>query len=155
VSAPASPAAPPVLTIAIVIDHRDPAAVAEAWRAAVGVSLRGARVIVAVRPGSADGGAAAQRAQATLALFGHAVDGDPDRVAADVIEHWCDGAPPARGPVPSPLGEPSRAPVVHLVRAGRAVGAVAADDRVLQLGTADVDFAQVLDAIAAAPARVW
>jgi len=155
VSAPASPVAPLALTIAIVIDHRDPAAVAEAWRAAVGVSLRGARVIVAVRPGSADGGAAAQRAQATLALFGHAVDGDPDRVAADVIEHWYDGAPPARGAALSPPGETPRVPVVHLVRAGRAVGAVAADDRVLQLGTADVDFAQVLDAIAAAPARVW
>ncbi|MBL8625207.1 MAG: hypothetical protein JNK64_28105 [Myxococcales bacterium] len=137
-------------TIAIVIDHRDPATVAEAWRAAVGVSLRGARVIVAVRPGSADGGAGAARARATLALFGHAVDGDPDRVEADVVEHWYDGAPaPAASLAPRP-------PVVHLVRAGRAAGAVAPGDRVLQLGApADVDYDRVLDAIAAAPPRVW
>ncbi|MBP6847276.1 MAG: hypothetical protein KA201_26180 [Kofleriaceae bacterium] len=137
-------------TIAIVIDHRDPVTVAEAWRAAVGVSLRGARVIVAVRPGSADGGAGAARARATLALFGHAIDGDPDQLEADVIEHWYDGAPTPTAALAA------RAPVVHLVRAGRAVGAVAPGDRVLQLGSpADVDFDRVLDAVAAAPPRVW
>lgn len=137
-------------TIAIVIDHRDPATVAEAWRAAVGVSLRGAQVIVAVRAGSADGGPGAARARATLAMFGHTVDADPDRVVADVIEHWYDGAPAAGAALPA------RPPVVHLVRAGRAVGAVAPGDRVLQLEPPDdAHLDRVLDAIAAAPARVW
>lgn len=137
-------------TIAIVIDSGDPAAVAEAWRAAVGVSLRGARVTVAVRPGSADGGAGAARARATLALFGHAVDADPDDVVADAIEQWCDG-------VPRPGHPPRRAaPVVHLVRPGRAAGAVAPGDRVLPLGSpSDVDYAAILAELAAGPVRVW
>ncbi|MBK9031801.1 MAG: hypothetical protein IPL61_10830 [Myxococcales bacterium] len=139
-----------VTRVAIVIDHGDPRAVAEAWRAAVGVSLRGARVAVATRAGSADGGAEAARARATLALFGHEVDADPDDVGADIYEQWCDDEVRARRP------SGRSAPVVHLVRPGRVAGAVAAGDRVLELGApADVDFAAVLAAALAVPVRVW
>lgn len=134
--------------IAIVIDCGDAAAVAEAWRAAVGLTLRGAAVTVAVRTGSADGGAGATRARATLSMFGHAVDGDPDRVAADVIEAWTDGVD--RGAAPPAPG------VVHLVRPGRRPAAWADDAAVLQLGApADVDYDAVLTALAAGPVRVW
>ena len=87
--------------------------------------------------------------RATLALFGHAIDGDPDQIEADVIEHWYDGA------LTPTAALAARASVVHLVRAGRAVGAVAPGDRVLQLGSPDVAFDRVLDAVAAAPPRVW
>ena len=136
--------------IAIVIDHGDPATVAEAWRAAVGVSLRGARIAVAPRPGAAEGGADAARARATLALFGHEVAADPDDVTADVYQRWCDGvARPGHASA-------RREPVVHLVRPGRAVGAVAPGDRVVELSApADVDFAAVLAAVLALPAAVW
>ena len=135
--------------IAIVIASADAATVAEAWRAAVGVSLRGARVAVATAAGSADGGPAASRARSTLALFGHDVAADAAAVAADAAEIW-------RGPAPVDLAAAApHAPRLHLVRAGRAPGAVAAGDRVLQL-TADVDHAAVLDAVAAAGATwVW
>lgn len=136
--------------VAIVIDARDPAIVAEAWRAAVGVSLRGAAVAVATVAASADAGADAARARATLALFGHDVDGDPAALAADVIELWRDDA--ARWTAAAPARPTA---IAHLVRSGRAAAAVAARDRVLQLD-ADVDYAAVLDAIAAADAAcVW
>lgn len=135
-------------TLAIAIDHGDPAAVAEAWRAAVGLTLRGAAVVVAVRPGSADGGAAAARARATLALFGHVVDGDPDRLVADAIEAWTDGVDRgAHAPDPA---------VVHLVRPGRGRASWAGAPGVLQLPAPDdVDYDALLDALAVAPARVW
>jgi hypothetical protein len=134
--------------LAIAIDHGDPAAVAEAWRAAVGLTLRGAAVTVAVRPGSADGGAAADRAKATLALFGHVVDADPDRLVGDVIEAWTDGVDRGAGP-PDPA-------VLHLVRPGRGRPAWVGAPGVLQLpAPADVDYDALLDAVAAAPVRVW
>ncbi|MEZ4402092.1 MAG: hypothetical protein R3B06_18845 [Kofleriaceae bacterium] len=137
-------------TVLVVIDSGDPAVVDEAWRAAVGLTLRGARVMVATRPGAAPGTAAAARARATLALFGHGVDADADAVDADVVEQWRDGADrPGR---PADRADPT----VHLVRPGRAVGALGPGDRVLQLGDpADVDYAELLAAIAAAPVRVW
>lgn len=138
--------------VAIVIDARDPAIVAEAWRAAVGVSLRGAAVAVATVAASADAGADAARARATLALFGHDVDGDPAALAADVIELWRDDDAGWTAAAAAPARPTA---IAHLVRSGRAAAAVAARDRVLQLD-ADVDYAAVLDAIAAADAAcVW
>lgn len=131
--------------IAVIVASADPATVAEAWRAALGLTLRGAAVTVATVAGSADGGPAAARARATLALFGHAVDGDAAVIDAEVIERW--------GELAS-VDAPRAQPVVHLVRPGRAPGAVAPGDRVLQLG-ADVDADLVLDALAALPVRVW
>ena len=131
--------------IAVIVASADPATVAEAWRAAVGLTLRGAAVTVATVAGSADGGAAATRARATLALFGHAVDADPAAIDADVIERWGD----LRGTV-----DARAAAVLHLVRPGRAPVAVAPGDRVLQLGP-DVDADALLDAVAALPVRVW
>lgn|GEM_PF-1992002 len=137
-------------TVAIVVDAADPVRVGEAWRAAVGVSLRGARVTVATVDGSGEGGPAAARARATLALFGHDVEGDPAALAADVIELWRDDGGQMQAAAP-----PRAHTIVHLVRAGRRAAAVAPGDRVLQLDD-DVDHAAILDALIAADvACVW
>lgn len=75
------------MTIAVVVRTRDPHRQAEALRAALGLTLRGARVEVVV-----DGDLLtplAERAAATLRSFGHPVG--PDRSAlerADAVEVW-------------------------------------------------------------------
>lgn len=75
-------------TIAIVLRTRTPARQAEALRAALGVTLRGARVEVVL-----DGPLAtplARRAAETLTSFGHVVGAAlADALArADVVEVW-------------------------------------------------------------------
>lgn len=75
-------------TIAVIATSRDPHRQSEALRAALGITLRGAHVLVVV-----DGPLLlplAERSAATLASFGHEV-GVPlaDAVArAEVIEVW-------------------------------------------------------------------
>jgi hypothetical protein len=70
------------VTVGVVIRTADPARVAEALRAAVGLTLRGARVLVA-------GAVPEGRAAATLREMGHAV-GVPEEhaLAADAVEVW-------------------------------------------------------------------
>jgi len=76
------------MTIVVVVQTRDPARQAEALRAALGVTLRGARVEVVV-----DGPLRtplAQRAAVTLQSFGHVVGADlVDALGrADAVEVW-------------------------------------------------------------------
>lgn len=78
------------MTIVVVARSRDPQRQAEALRAALGLTLRGARVEVVVEHPLQS--ALAERAAATLATFGHsileagelgaAIDG------ADAVEVW-------------------------------------------------------------------
>jgi hypothetical protein len=70
------------VTVGVVIRTRDPARVAEALRAALGLTLRGARVVVS-------GDALAGRAADLLREMGHAI-GAPagDALSADVVEVW-------------------------------------------------------------------
>jgi hypothetical protein len=75
------------VTVGVVVRTRDPARVAEALRAAVGLTLRGARVRVAVAAPPAD--PASRRALATLRELGHDADAREDEaLAADVVEVW-------------------------------------------------------------------
>ncbi|MGN6110411.1 MAG: hypothetical protein ACTHU0_35235 [Kofleriaceae bacterium] len=81
------------MTIVVVARTRDPHRQAEALRAALGLTLRGARVEVVVEAPLLS--AQARRAADTLASFGHAVEleGDAGAVAralgrADAIEVW-------------------------------------------------------------------
>jgi hypothetical protein len=69
VTEPAEPPAPP--TILVIVRTRDPHREAEALRAALGLTLRGARVEVAVDEPLAT--PLARRAAETLRSFGHAV----------------------------------------------------------------------------------
>lgn len=123
-------------TIGVVIGAGPPATVAEALRAAVGLTLRGDRVAVAIEPTArASAGPDGARALATLALFGHGAsdaDGDAPAWAADVVELW------AGPPLPA-LAAGGRARL-HLVRAGRGPVVASSPDQVLHL-PADADDA--------------
>lgn len=136
-------------TVGVVIGVAPAAVVAEALRAAVGLTLRGDRVEVAIAADAlAAAGASGARAVATLALFDHpvriATPGDADALApalaADVVELWGDVA--ALAPA-VPAGEHAR---LHLARAGR-VPPAPAGERVLHLSASTATAA---DAIAAA-----
>jgi hypothetical protein len=90
--ASAPPGAPPAQAILVAVRTRDPHRQAEALRAALGLTLRGARVEVCVDEPLAT--PLARRAADTLRSFGHAVGpaaGDGLAVAlarADRIEVW-------------------------------------------------------------------
>ncbi|HVV83810.1 MAG TPA: hypothetical protein VHE35_12130 [Kofleriaceae bacterium] len=142
-------------TIGVVVGRAPTAVAAEALRAAVGLTLRGAHVDVAIEPATLDAcGPAGARAAATLRLFEHGVDASSTAaLAADVVELWGDAtslAAPAGG------GPHAR---LHLVRAGRTVDVAAPRDRVLHLPAAPADDAShdlLLDAILAADVvLVW
>jgi hypothetical protein len=68
---PADPPSPPAMTILVIVRTRDPHRQAEALRAALGLTLRGARVEAVVDPPLAT--PLARRAADTLRSFGHAV----------------------------------------------------------------------------------
>ncbi len=76
-------------TVAVAIDTAEPGRVAEALRAAVGLTLRGDRVeLIALRSFDAREPRAA-RALATLRALGHRVDAPPAALAeADAVEIW-------------------------------------------------------------------
>jgi hypothetical protein len=75
------------MTIVVIARTRDPHRQAEALRAALGLTLRGASVEVVV-----DGPLLtplAERAAAMLRSFGHVVGTDPTAIArADAVEVW-------------------------------------------------------------------
>ena len=74
--------------LAIVVRSGELARVREALRAAVGLSLRGDRVVVVCAALPA-GDAAIDRAVATLRQLGHEVGGDMAAVrSADAVEVW-------------------------------------------------------------------
>lgn len=158
--------------IGVVIGAGPSVAVAEGLRAAVGLTLRGDRVVVAiVDEAVAAAGADAARAAATLALFHHPVRSlgrDPAAataaLAADVVELWAGAADAlattAGGPAAILDGPGAR---LHLLRPGRRVPLAAPRDAVLHLPSAadaaaddDDHHDAVLDAILAAGAvLVW
>lgn len=80
------------MTIAVVIRARAPHRRAEALRAALGLTLRDARVVVVLDGFTADDPtlpAVGRRALATLAAFGHPIETAWDAVAtADRVEVW-------------------------------------------------------------------
>ena len=78
----------PALTILVIAATRDPHRQAEALRAALGLTLRGARVEVAVAEPLLT--PLAQRAADTLRAFGHPVGVDADQALAraDRVEVW-------------------------------------------------------------------
>lgn len=112
----------------------DPHRQAEALRAALGVTLRGAEVEVIVdEPLHTP---LAQRAAETLRSFGHVVGPTGDLAGAlaraDVVEVWTD--PPTTPPEVAPPAPPPQARrALHLVRATPPAGAVAAGDWVVYL----------------------
>ena len=74
-------------TAGVIVRTRDPARIAEALRAAVGLTLRAARVRVALPEVPDD--AFARRAVATLRELGHEVGVDENAaLAADAVEVW-------------------------------------------------------------------
>jgi len=76
--------------LVVVVRAPDEARVAEALRASVGLTLRGARVAVYL-PAGAPRSPRIDRAVETLRLLGHTVaDGDPTAAvrAADAVEVW-------------------------------------------------------------------
>jgi len=76
------------MTILVVVQSRDPHRQAEGLRAALGLTLRGARVEVVV--GEPLMTPLAQRSAATLTSFGHVVGADLSEALprADVVEVW-------------------------------------------------------------------
>jgi hypothetical protein len=71
-----------VKTIAVIIRAEDPARIAEALRAAVGLTLRGDRVRV-IAPAGAEG-----RAVETLRMLGHVVTTELSLDDVDAVEVW-------------------------------------------------------------------
>lgn len=69
-------------TIAVIVRATDPARVAEALRAAVGLTLRGDRVRV-IAPAEVTG-----RAVETLRMLGHVVTPELQLDDVDVVEVW-------------------------------------------------------------------
>jgi hypothetical protein len=115
-----------VTAAAVIIGTVDPATADEALRAAVGLTLRGARVQVVLTDPSLTPGPRGERALATLQMFGHHVDGPAALPAAldhATVEIW--------GPVPATTTTDH--PRVHLVRPGRRAAVVAPGDTVLDL----------------------
>ncbi len=140
-------------TLGVVIGRASTATVAEALRAAVGLTLRGDRVALAIaREALAAAGPAGARAVATLTMFGHRVDVVTEAGTAlaaldgDAIEVWGDASTLVERAGAGP------APRLHLVRAGRRA-LTAAPARVLHLaGEAADDQALAPDD---APGRRW
>lgn len=139
-------------TVGVVIGDAPAAVVAEALRAAVGLTLRGDRVEVAIAAAAlAAAGAGGARAVATLALFDHrvrvAAPGDAaalaPALAADVVELWGDAA--ALAPEVPTSGHAR----LHLARAGR-VPPTPPGERVLHLPASAGDLASTTADTAAA-----
>ena len=133
-----------VLVGAVDGDTRD-----EAFRAALGLSLRGGRVHVIITDLHATLGPEAQRARAVLAMMGHVVDqpGAPAAAVrdADVVEVW--------GPVgPAPALPLPPGATAHVVRPGRRAACPTPGEPVLHLPPAlDRDDAdRLLDQLLAA-----
>jgi len=70
-----------VKTVGVIVRSRDPARIAEALRAAVGLTLRGARVLVSV--GAAPGDPVGRRALDLLREMGHEVGVAEEQIALD------------------------------------------------------------------------
>jgi hypothetical protein len=143
-----------VRTIAVLVGVVDGETRDEAFRAALGLTLRGARLVVCVSDGSATVGAESQRARSLLAMMGHTVQQPGDvpgaLAAADAIEIWG-----AVGPAPA-LAPPGR--VTHLVRPGRQASCAASGEPVLHLPPVlDRDHAdRLLDQLlSGGPVAVW
>ncbi len=84
-------------TIAVMVTATSTARAREALRGAIGLSLRGDRVVAVLAGAQPDDDAAFRRHRTMLAEFGHAVTTDPAGAdAADVVEVWSDGEPGAR-----------------------------------------------------------
>jgi hypothetical protein len=115
----------------VIVRAADPHREAEALRAALGLTLRGATVEVIVREPL--GTALAERAAATLRSFGHVVGGalGPALARADLVEVWTDEAPPPPSEAPVPV--PAAAPTLHLVREPAAPAALSDADWVVRL----------------------
>ncbi len=148
--------APPPVRALVAVEAAAPATVAEALRAAVGLTLRGAAVEVILadpdRPLLPD----AARARATLALFGHPVRGpahlDAALASATVIEVWRDPPPAAITLRPGPAAEAGA--LLHLCRS--TVAAPVAGVQVLHLDADDGWPDRVLDHLLAGGAvAVW
>jgi hypothetical protein len=143
-----------VRSIVVLVGETDDETRDEAFRAAVGLTLRGAHVHVVVTDPHAPLGASAQRARATLELMGHRVTLAPaglDELArADAVEVW-GAAPPAVAPGASGVSGVSGG-TVHLVRPGRRAAVSAPTAAVLHLppvlDRADAD--RLLDQLLAA-----
>ncbi len=167
----APPARAPA-TAAVLIGTVDPATADEALRAAVGLTLRGARVLVVLADPTVTFGARGARAQATLRLFAHRVEGS-DHLAtalqATTVEVWgpvaapaapaaLDGASPHPAAVEPPvdLVHPV-APRLHLVRPGRAYPLRGGDDLVVDLPDRldDATADRLLELVVPAGAVVW
>ena len=104
---------------------------AEALRAALGLTLRGADVVAVTAPPASP---LAQRAIATLEPFGHRVIATID-LDANVVEVWT-GDPPASFPV---VRTGARR-LLHVIRgAAPPAGAVANGDTVVYLSVVDHD----------------
>jgi len=106
-----------VLVIVVAVDpHRQ----AEALRAALGLTLRGATVDVVVT--APPGTPLAERAAATLRSFGHAVTvGAPTSAAlaiADAVEVWTAADEPAPATVAATIAATERGATLHLARRG-------------------------------------
>jgi hypothetical protein len=134
-------AAPP-RRIAVIIGVVDGDTRDEAFRAALGLSLRGGRIHVAVTDLHAPLGPASQRARATLELMGHVVHqpaapaaevAQADVVQADVVEVWGPVHPERAGaPAPASRRAPPRG-TTHLVRPGRSPAFATRGEPVLHL----------------------
>ncbi|MBI4509278.1 MAG: hypothetical protein HY698_06555 [Deltaproteobacteria bacterium] len=75
--------------VAVVILARDPARVEEALRAAVGLTLRGARVDVILRDGDVPRDERTLRSRATLIALGHRVGASLSAMReCDAVEVW-------------------------------------------------------------------
>lgn len=141
-------AAPEPRQVTVLVGTVDGATLDEAFRAAVGLSLRGARVHVIVADPDAILGPAAQRARALLELMGHAVDhpGAPAATLgrAHVVEVW--------GTVGLAPALPPPGTTAHLVRPGRRAACPTPGEPVLHLPpTLDRDAADhFLDQLLAA-----
>ncbi len=152
-------------TIGVVIGPGPVAAVAEGLRAAVGLTLRGDRVELAIAAEAlVAAGADGARAAATLALFDHSVrvvgrdaDGASPALAADVVELWADAHAFASALTRGPCRR------LHLLRPGHELASPGPADQVLHLPSPAARAAtepdvhdRLLDAILAADvALVW
>jgi len=144
--------------IAVIVGEVDADRQDDALRAALGLTLRGARVHVAITNAATPLGAQGLRARATLEMFNHTVtEGGAigDALLAGTIEVW--------GPVRAALESPPTDLVdrrrIHLLRPGHAVPTRPRDALVLHLPDAlHDDLAdQLLDVVLASPTNpiVW
>lgn len=108
----------------VVAATTEPHRQAEALRAALGLTLRGADVVAVT--------SATSRTTETLTSFGHRVVDTID-LAADAVEVWT-GAPPAAFEVTRDARR-----ILHLVRPGAAARGVADGDRVVYLAETPAD----------------